>query len=440
MTCRRIDGKIRYIIMTFGASRSATAAAAPEGVSAIETSAAPSTPRASLLVLLGALAAFSPLSIDMYLPSLPAIGVEFAADAAARQSTLSLFLLGLAGGQFLYGPLSDRLGRRPPLIAGIILYIIATIGCALARSIDALVWLRLVQGFGGCAGVVISRAIVADRFRGAEAARALSLLMLIMGVAPVAAPVVGAMIGATMGWRAVFAFQAALAIVTGICVVLFLPESRSEDTARHARSEGVAQSYRALIRHRRFVGYVLTAALCNASLLAYVAAISGLLVGYYRIAPANVGWFFGLTSFVVIGANQVNRTLLLRREPDRLLRAAVLSPLIPAALLVLATTTGWGGLWSVMPLVLLTCAPFAFVQSNSSARGFAIEPLRAGAASALFGAGGYAAGALSGWTASALYDGTPAPVSVVMLASLCLSAAACLLLTQHKRPPAPALP
>jgi len=391
---------------------------------------------AALLLLLGALAAFSPLSIDMYLPSLPAISAEFGADAASGQGTLSLFLLGLAGGQFLYGPLSDRLGRRPPLIAGISLYILSTVGCAMVRSIEALELLRLLQGLGGCAGVVISRAIVADKFCGAEAARALSLLMLIMGVAPIAAPIAGAMIGAAWGWRAVFAFQAALAIVTGFCAALWLPETRAAETARHAHAEGIAKSYQALLSHRRFAGYVLTAALCNASLLAYVATIPGLLVGYYTIRPANVGWFFGLTSFVVIGANQVNRRLLLRHAPDVLLRAAVLVPLIPAALLVVFTRTEWGGLWIVMLLVIAICAPFAFVQSNASARGFALEPLRAGSASALFGAGGYAAGALSGWAVSIFYDDTPVPVATVMLTCLCASAAVCLGIAQRVQLPA----
>jgi DHA1 family bicyclomycin/chloramphenicol resistance-like MFS transporter len=293
--------------------------------------------------------------------------------------------------------------------------------------------MRLLQGLGGCAGVVISRAVVADRFRGAEAARALSMLMLIMGVAPVVAPIIGAMISSTMGWRAVFALQTTMAVATGGAALLFLPESRSASVAAHARSEGVACAYLALLRNHRFAGYVLTAALCNASLLAYVATIPGLLVGYYGVPAAQVGWFFGVTSFVVIGSNQINRALLLRHAPDRLLRGAVLFSLVPAALLVATTVTGWGGLWSVIPLVLFASAPFGFVQSNASARGFEIEPFRAGSASALFGAGGYAAGALSGWAVSLLHDGSPIPVAAVMLACLAASALACLALAQRTR-------
>jgi DHA1 family bicyclomycin/chloramphenicol resistance-like MFS transporter len=391
-----------------------------------------SAPPRALLILLGALAAFSPLSIDMYLPGLPAIGVEFGAGAAGMQSTLSLFLFGLASGQFIYGPLSDRLGRRPPLIAGISLYLIATLGCSFAQSIEALAAFRLLQGLGGCAGVVISRAVVADRFRGAEAARALSMLMLIMGVAPVIAPIAGAMIGSAFGWRAIFFIQLALALVTGLCALRFLPESRSETVANQARAEGAVRAYGALLSNRRFCGYVMAAAFCNASLLAYIATIPGLLVGHFSIRPDQVGWFFAVMSFVVIGSNQINRTLLLRREPDWLLRRAVLLSIAPAAALIVVAAAGWGGLWSFIPLVLLASAPFGFVQSNASARGFAMEPLRAGSASALFGAGGYAAGALSGWSVSLLHDGTPVPVAAAMFVCLCMSALTCLFLAQRQ--------
>ncbi|MCB1824043.1 MAG: Bcr/CflA family efflux MFS transporter [Candidatus Competibacteraceae bacterium] len=183
-------------------------------------------PPLSWLLLLGALTAFAPMSIDMYLPSLPAIATTFAADPAAAQYTLASFFTGLALGQAVYGPLADRYGRKPPLYAGLTLYIVASIGCALAPDIATLTMLRFVQATGGCAGVVIARAVVRDRFDAQTSAKIYSLLMLVMGLAPILAPILGGWILALASWRAIFGVLALFGFTTLLLSWRHLPETR----------------------------------------------------------------------------------------------------------------------------------------------------------------------------------------------------------------------
>ena len=207
----------------------------------------------ALVILLGALSAFGPMSIDMYLPSLPAISADFHAASGASQGTMAAFLIGMAVGQFFFGPASDRWGRRSMLFLGVGLFVVATVACALAPSLGMLVLARFVEALGGCAGPVIARAVVRDRFDHRQSARVMSQQMLIMGVAPLVAPLLGGVLLGFSGWRMIFWFIAAFGAVMGVWMFFVLGESRSEATRAQADGETPWAAYGALLRHRALI-------------------------------------------------------------------------------------------------------------------------------------------------------------------------------------------
>lgn len=367
-----------------------------------------------LVVLLGALTAFAPMSIDMYLPSLPAIGESLGAGAAQTQTTVAAFFAGMAIGQFLYGPASDRFGRRPPILVGVAIYVAASAACALAISIDTLIAARFVQALGGCAGGVVARAVVRDRFDHTETARMLSLLTLIMGIAPIVAPLLGGLVLEIAGWRAIFWTLCGFGLLVGAWALFGLEESRSEATALQARGENPFRAFAALLRQRRLVGYALAGALNGATLFTYISASPGLLIGIYGIDPAHFGWVFGLNAAGVIGASQVNRYLLLRATPDGVLRRASLIGAGLGVLLAVAAVSGVGERWTVLPLLFLILSTYGFMQGNTMAGALSVDPSRAGSVSALMGGASFGVGALAASLTGAFFNGTPGPMGIAM--------------------------
>jgi DHA1 family bicyclomycin/chloramphenicol resistance-like MFS transporter len=376
------------------------------------------------VVLLGALTAMGPLAVDMYLPSLPTIGAELHASPSATQWTVAAFLAGMALGQLLYGPASDRFGRKPPVLVGVAVYVAGSLACALAVSVPMLIAARFVQALGACSGAVVARAVVRDRFDHVETARMLALMMLIMGLAPILAPLAGGALLGLVGWRAIFLVMAGFGVALGVCLQWRLRETRSAEAAAHARSENPLRAYIGLLRHRRLLGYALAGALNGALLFTYISSSPDLLIGAYGIPPWAFGWVFGLNAIGVIGANQVNRQLLRRRTPDEVLAPAGLVCLGLCVMLVLAALTGFGGRWSVLPLLFLVLASYGFMQGNTMAGALNVDPRRAGSISALMGALGFAAGAVAAWGAAALHDGTALPMALVMLGAAAGSALA----------------
>jgi MFS transporter, DHA1 family, multidrug resistance protein len=385
-----------------------------------------------LVILLGSLTAMGPLAIDMYLPSLPAIGADLRATAGQTQGTVATFLAGMAIGQFFYGPASDRLGRKPPILLGVVVFILGSILCAMALTPEMLLIGRFIQAIGACAGGVVSRAIIRDQFDHTETARMLSLMMLIMGLAPILAPLLGGLLLEFGGWRINFWFMAAFGVAVGVAGYLRLTESRTEATTLQAASETPLQAYRALFHEPRLIGYALAGALNGATLFTYISSSPELLIGTYGIPASAFGWIFGLNAVGVIGANQVNRWLLRRVTPDQVLRAASLAAPVFAALMTLAAFTGWGERWSVLSLLFLLLSSHGFMQGNTMAGALSVDPRRAGSISALMGGVSFATGALAAALAGVLHDGTARPMAVVMLLSLAGSAAALRLLALRK--------
>jgi DHA1 family bicyclomycin/chloramphenicol resistance-like MFS transporter len=376
------------------------------------------------VVMLGALSGFGPMSLDLYLPSLPQIGERLHATAGETQGTVAAFVLGMAIGQLFYGPASDRLGRRPALIVGIGIYVAASVACALSPNIETLVSARFVQALGGCAGAVVARAIVRDRFSAAETARMLSLMMLIVGVAPILSPLLGGFLVTWLDWRACFWALALFGAVVGIATLLNLPESRSAATLAQANSENPIQAYMALLRQRPVLAYTLASGLNGAMFFTYLSGAADLIIRQYGISPANFGWVFAINAFAVIGGSQVNRFLLRRISSDEILRRAVITAVVMAALLIVSAVSGFGERWSFLPILWGLLGTYSFVQGNAMAGALNADPARAGAVSSLVGGATFLAGAGTAALSAVLSDGTPRPMAVVMFAAQALSALA----------------
>lgn len=371
-----------------------------------------------LVILLGALTAFGPMSIDMYLSSLPAIGRSLHAGPDQTQATLAAFFAGMAIGQFVYGPASDRLGRRGPILFGIAVYVLASLVCALAPNIETLIAARFVQALGGCAGAVVARAVVRDRFSHADTARVLSLMTLIMGLAPVLAPQFGGLIQLFAGWRGVFWVLVVFGLLIGAWVAVSLGESRSAETEAQARSENPLSAFAALLRMRRLVGYGLAGALNGAVLFTYISGGPDLIMGTYGHSPLIFNIIFAFNAVGIIGAGQVNRLLLRHASPDQVLMRASIASVIAAILLVIAAWSGWGGQWTVLPLLFIALSTYGLMGGNTMAGALSVDPKRAGSTSALMGGVSFASGAVASWVGGLLHDGTPRPVAGVMFACL----------------------
>jgi MFS transporter, DHA1 family, multidrug resistance protein len=374
----------------------------------------PARPGWSFVVLLSALGAVGPLSIDMYLPSLPSIASNLGAGSEATQATVAIFFAGMALGQLFYGPASDRIGRRPPILLGLALYVAGSVASTLSQHIGVLLVARLAQALGACACTVIVRAVVRDHFNHQESARFFSLLALIMGTAPILAPLVGSLLLGVVGWRGIFAVLAVFGALL-FCAALFrLPESRSEAVARHARAEHPLRSYWSVFQERRVVGYVLAAALNGAALFTYIASSANVLIGIYGVPPTRYGILLGINSIGLIGASQLNRALLRRFNADTVLATAALAGSGATLLLLLAAVTGAFGLVGLLVPMFLTISSVSLIQANSVAGALAADPLRAGSTAALLGACSFAAGALAGSLAGVFHDGTARPMSLVI--------------------------
>jgi DHA1 family bicyclomycin/chloramphenicol resistance-like MFS transporter len=379
-----------------------------------------------LAALLGALTALGPLGVDMYLPAFPAMGADLAASPGAIQRTLATFLFGMAAGQVVVGPLSDRYGRRLPLLVGLALFTVASLGCAVAASAEALAWLRLLQALGGCAGMVVARAVVRDVADERGAVRMMAMLMLVMGAAPILAPMGGGALLALSGWRGIFWFLAAYGVAALLLVLLTLPESLPAERRRRDGFGAVLLVYAQLLRDRRFLSCALAGAIPMLGLFGYLVASPHVLMGVHGLDPVTYGFAFGANAFGLILASQVIARLVRSIAPPVLLRAALL--VLAAAGLTVPLATATGALWPLLVALFFYLSVMGAVLPVAGAMAMAPLGRVAGSASAVIGTLQFGGGAVVGTLLGAFGGASPWPMAVLLGCAGCGGLAAHLLL------------
>jgi len=368
------------------------------------------------LLILGALSAFGPLAIDFYLPAFPAMALAFATDEKHVQATLAAYFLGLSLGQLAYGPVADRFGRRIPLLFGVGLFTVASLACAYAPNLDSLIVARFVQALGGCAGMVLSRAIVSDKCDAVASAKVFSQLMLVMGLAPILAPMLGGVLVNVSGWQSIFL---ALSLFSAACLVavgLGLPESLPAHVPRQPLS-GALRQYLRLFGDRVFVGHALTGGIAIAGMFAYIAGSPFVFIKLYGVPAEHYGWLFGTNAAGFILMAQVNARLLARRGPAFLLARAVWLYLVAALALLMVAALRPAQLWPLLVPLFVCIASLGCIIPNASACAMSGQGARAGSASALMGCLQFSVAAGAAALVGVLHDGSAVPMALVI--SLC---------------------
>jgi DHA1 family bicyclomycin/chloramphenicol resistance-like MFS transporter len=365
-----------------------------------------------LPLLLGFLIAVGPVSVDMYLPAFPLIARTFH-NYAAPQISLAAYFLGLAVGQMTQGALSDRLGRRGPLLVGLVVYTVASVGCAVCWSVESLAVFRFLAALGCSAGVVIPRAMVRDLADGPAAAKLFSKLMLVMGVAPIVSPMLGAGVVAFASWRMIFGVAAAYGLVAVFCIWRFLPDTLPEVRRTRIGFVAVVVRYVTIFRERAFITHAFAQCFTSACLFAYLAATPQIFIGHYGWTTAEYAALFGMNAIAYIGYNQLNPVLVSRYGVARVISVAVWV-LVGSCAALLAVGLLDAGPVAIMAGLLSAELGFGLVMPSAMVGALSRHQAHAGSASALLGTLQYAGGAVAGLAMGVLGDGTALPMGAAM--------------------------
>lgn len=368
------------------------------------------------ILILGALSAFGPLAIDFYLPAFPAMALAFGTDEQHVQLTLAAYFLGLSLGQLAYGPISDRFGRRLPLLSGVALFTLASLACAYAPSLEWLIGARFVQALGGCAGMVISRAVVADKCDAVGSAKVFSQLMLVMGLAPILAPMLGGLLVNTTGWQSIFLVLTGFSAAAGLAVALGLPESMPAHVPRQPLS-GALRQYARLVKDSVYLGHALTGGIAIAGMFAYIAGSPFVFIKLYGVPAEHFGWLFGTNAAGFILVAQVNARLLAKRGPAFLLVRAVWVYFLAGLTLLAVSAMRPDALWPLLIPLFICIASLGCIIPNASACAMNGQGARAGSASAMLGCLQFSIAAGAAALVGMLHDGSAVPMAMVI--SLC---------------------
>jgi DHA1 family bicyclomycin/chloramphenicol resistance-like MFS transporter len=369
-----------------------------------------------IIFIISALAAIAPFSIDMYLPAFPAMAENLGTDIAHITLSLTSFFIGISFGQLLYGPLLDRVGRKKPLLFGLALYTLASIGCAFAVNGRWLIVLRLLQALGGCGGMVAVRAIVRDLYPIQDIAKVISTIMLVMGIAPIIAPTAGSAVMTALGWRAIFHALAAFGAVLIVAVVFALPESKQPDPSISLRPAKILSEYFSVLKQPQFLAYALCGGLGSAGMFAYISGSPFVYIKLFGISEAHYGWLFGLNAFGLIFGSQLNRFVLRRFTSQQAI--TVISSLQASLGVLLVVSSTLGQFQMLATLILISGYLFlqGFLYPNTTALALIPFEKNAGAASAMMGFLQMVCSSLASALVSYLHNGTALPMTGVMAA------------------------
>jgi len=377
-----------------------------------------------IALCLGAIAALGPFAMDMYLAAMPSMSAHFRAAEGEIELSVRAFFIGFCAGQLVLGPVSDRTGRKPVIFFGLGCFFAGAVGCIFAPDLRVLEAFRVLQGFGGSIGMVIAMASVRDLFTGAAAAQMMGMVSIVLGLAPVLAPVIGGAIVTVAPWEAIFALLAVMAAAVFVLVWRGMPEPRDPEMCRSSHPSRAFGTYLRLLVARDFIPYAGAMALTQAGLFAYLAGASMVLMTVYGLSPLGFAVAFGINAFGIAVLAQTTGRLVGRFGAVRLARMAVLFRAAVGLAMLLAALTGTVPL----PLFLVLCfffiASLGIVFPSASILALEKQGQNAGAAAALMGALGFGAGALMSALVSRLADGTAVPL-LVLLALTAFAAAAC---------------
>ncbi|SEK63423.1 multidrug effflux MFS transporter [Parapedobacter koreensis] len=377
--------------------------------------------RLFIFIILGLLSAVGPFSIDMYLPGFDSIAASLHTTVAHIQLSLTSFFIGIASGQIVYGPLLDRFGRKIPLIVGLVIYIAASVGCALTNSADNLMIYRFIQALGSCGGMVASRAMVRDFFGPSESAKVFSLLMLVIGISPILAPTVGSFVIAHWNWHGIFIVLAVITACILAVVSFFLPESRGPNPEMSLMPKPITQSYWQVFKTRQFFTYAFAGGLASSGLYAYLAGSPYIMVSLYGLDEKQYGLVFAFIASALITASQLNSILLNKYSSEKIAKIALVTQSSIGLMLTFLCVTGLINLWLMIGLIFLFLGSQGFVFPNTSALALSPFSKLAGSASALMGSIQMGCGALSSALVSYLHNETTVPMAAVMAGCAVLS-------------------
>lgn len=365
------------------------------------------------VILMGSIIALDPLSIDMYLPAFPRMSSDLHTTYAMLELSVTSFFIGMVIGQLFFGPVADHWGRRKTLLAGMVFYFFATLGCALSPNIYLFILFRILQAFGGCAGMVITRAVARDIFGPKKFAAFFSTLILVMGLAPILAPTLGSFISAQLGWRSIFYLLAGMNLACLTASYFFLPETQQKREATTLGFSKAFRSYKKLLQNIRFTGYAIPDSVIRGGYFAYVAGSPFVFIEIFKISSPHYAWLFALNSIGFVIASQLNRFFLRNYYPDQILRVARWMASISAIVLVFAPMIHFS-FWTVWIPIFFFISSLGFVGPNSGALALSEQGHQAGLASALYGTLQWLFPMISTYAVAHLHNDTIYPMTGVI--------------------------